>query len=89
MTFLCGFRTIDSMMNVSAHIIQKFGGPQVVAEICGVTPNAVRRWTYPADQGGTGGFIPSKRQRALMEAARKRGIKLSAQDFFQAPERRA
>lgn len=76
-------------MQPASDVVARFGGVQAAADACGVTPNAVRRWTYPADQGGTGGFIPSKRQRALLEAARKRGIKLSADDFFAAPRRRA
>jgi hypothetical protein len=69
-------------MDVAKHVIEKCGGPEKVAEMLGCHVTRVYRWTYPAERGGTGGIIPSKRQGALLVAARARGIDLSPADFF-------
>lgn len=42
----------------------------------------VRRWTYPADRGGTGGLIPAEVQTLLMGASRERGLDLRPEHFF-------
>lgn len=76
-------------MNVSRHVIEKCGGPQAVADMLGITRNAVDRWKYAVESGGTGGIIPTRRQRELMEKARERGIELSPSDFFPSDEQDA
>ena len=70
------------MSEPAKSIIQKLGGFKEVAEICGVHESRAHRWTYPKDRGGTGGFIPTKRQDALLAEAKKRRIKLKRDDFF-------
>ena len=59
-------------MDVKEKIIAKFGGTNVVAEICGVTPGAVSQWE----------LIPAKHQLTLLAAAKPRKIRLSAEDFM-------
>ena len=76
-------------MNISRHVIQKCGGPQAVAEMLGISRNAVDRWKYAVESGGTGGTIPTRRQHELMEKARERGIDLTPADFFPDEERAA
>lgn len=50
----------------------------------------VYRWMYPPERGGTGGLIPQKHHRALLDYARSKRIDLAAEDFLPArrPSRR-
>lgn len=74
------------MVSISEAIIKKFGGPQVVAKICGVDVSRVYRWTYPKGRRhGTGGLIPLNHQHTLLSAAVERGVDLSPDDFFNLP----
>ncbi len=70
------------MMNVAQHVIAKCGGAQAVADMLGITRNAVDRWKYAVGSGGTGGIIPTRRQHEIIEKARERGIDLTPSDFF-------
>lgn len=68
-------------------IINKFGGPKVVAKIVGVTPHSVMMWRYPRSKKGTGGAVPHWHQAKLLAAARTHGVDLSPWAFF--PENNA
>ncbi len=59
-------------MELKEKIIVKFGGTNAVAEICGVTPGAVSQWD----------LIPAKHQLTLLNEARARQLRLSAEDFI-------
>ncbi len=59
-------------MDTKEKIISKFGGTNVVADICGVTPGAVSQWE----------LIPARHQMTLLAAAKSRNIRLSADDFM-------
>lgn len=69
-------------MNIAASIIEKCGGPKVVAAMCGVDVSRVHRWKYPPERGGSGGIIPAPHQITLLREARARGIPLTPADFF-------
>jgi hypothetical protein len=71
------------MTTPAERIFQKFGGPEKVAGLLGITTPRVKRWTYPEVRGGTGGRIPSKHQHTLLSEARERGVDLSPADFFE------
>jgi hypothetical protein len=71
------------MQNPAAQVIEKCGGPQVVAEILGVDVSRVHRWTYPKERGGSDGIIPTRHQQRLLDEARSRGIELEPADFFE------
>lgn len=58
-----------------------FGGPARVAEITGADLSRVYRWTYPKSRGGTGGRVPERHEAALLAAAAREGIALTAEDF--------
>lgn len=62
------------MTEIKDMIIDKFGGVGIVANICGITPGAVSQWT----------IIPASHQQTLLNAARKDGIDLRPQHFFEA-----
>lgn len=70
-------------MTPAERIIEKCGGKARVAKLAGVHVTRVHRWTLPKEQGGTGGLVPTKRQQALLDNARKEGIDLSTADFFE------
>jgi len=44
-----------SLMTPASQIVERLGGFQVVADLLGITPNAVQRWTYPVDPSGAKG----------------------------------
>lgn len=79
---ICVYRMLALMKNPAQRIIEKCGGPQIVAEMAEVTVGRVYRWTKPVEQGGTGGFVPTKRQHRILESAMERGIPLKPDDFF-------
>ena len=70
------------MHRIAERVIQKCGGPKAVADMLGTSVQAIYNWTYPRDKGGTGGYIPAKRQLELMVVARQYGIVLTHKDFF-------
>ncbi|MFT5540289.1 MAG: aspartate carbamoyltransferase catalytic subunit [Alphaproteobacteria bacterium] len=70
------------MLDPAAHIIRKCGGPDAVADMVGIHPSNVHRWTYPKDKGGTGGSIPSRHHAKLIAAAAAQGVNLTPDDFF-------
>ena len=57
-------------------IIQKFGSQQRVAEFLGLWQTAVSGWVRR-------GAIPAKRQQELLAIARREGIELHPEDFFE------
>lgn len=73
---------LSGMTTPAERIFEKFGGPQEVAGVLGLSVPRVKRWPYPEDRGGTGGRVPSKHQQALLNEARERGVDLTPADFF-------
>lgn len=65
-------------MQIAEHIIEKCGGVNATAAILGVSPQAVYRWTYPKERGGTGGLVPAKYQQTLLASVPG----LEPADFF-------
>jgi hypothetical protein len=70
------------IMEPANSIIKLCGGFSAVAELLCMSEIQVRKWTYPVDRGGTGGFVPTKRQASLMDAAKSVGIDLTPDHFF-------
>lgn len=58
-------------MDTKERIIAKFGGTNAVAEICDVTPGAVSQWD----------LIPTRHQTTLLAEAKRRNIRLVADEF--------
>ena len=77
------------MLNPAATVIEICGGFRVVADMVGRDHTRVRRWTYPKERGGTGGFIPSELQQVLLEEAAARKIDLRPEHFFLMPKENA
>jgi len=62
-------------MNAAQRVVEKFGGQTKVAEIIGKGQPTVHYWT-------TTGMIPAKWHGTLLQAARDRGIELTAAEFL-------
>lgn len=69
-------------MEPAQTIIQKLGGPTAVAGLVGIHRTRVSSWQRSQERGGTGGRIPQGHIPTLLQAARERGIELSADDFL-------
>lgn len=69
-------------MEPASSIIEKLGGEAVVAEITRTSYTAPYRWQAEKSKGGTGGLIPQKYHRLLLDYARAHGIDLRAEDFL-------
>lgn len=67
-------------------IVKRLGGEARVSEITGTSGNAPYRWQYPREKGGTGGLIPQRYHRTLLNHARDEGVDLKAEDFLAAEE---
>lgn len=72
-------------MEPAKSIIAYLGGVQAVAPVVKKHPSRVYRWMYPETaREGTGGVIPAREQRRLLEHARETGKDLRPEDFFSA-----
>jgi hypothetical protein len=72
-------------LNPAATVLRKCGGARVVADWRGLTLAAVHKWTYPRERGGTGGTIPADQQLGILLEARRAGVDLRPEDFFDLP----
>ena len=70
-------------MNPAQKIIEKFGTAKIIADGIGVKVEAVYKWTYPRERSGTDGFIPVGQQVKVINLAKKLGVELKAEDFFE------
>ena len=73
-------------MEPARTIIEALGGEATVARLTGTAYTAPYRWQYPKDRRGTGGTIPQKYHRLLLDYAEANGIHLRAEDFLPARE---
>ncbi len=72
-------------MEPANSIITYLGGAKAVSEIVEKHVSRVYRWTYPETvREGTGGLIPAREQRKLLEHCRTNRIDLRPDDFFSA-----
>jgi hypothetical protein len=69
-------------MDPASMIIRRLGGAAAVAAATGTAITAPYRWQYPRKRGGTGGIIPQRHHRALIDFAKVIGIALGADDFL-------
>lgn len=61
-------------------VIKAFGGVRPLARALGKSPSSVSRWAKPRRLKGTGGSIPTREQRRILDLAQERGIALSLSD---------
>ena len=70
------------MNNPASVIIARLGGEAMVSFITGTAYTAPYRWQSARTKGGTGGLIPQRYHRKLIDYARSKGIALSAEEFL-------
>ena len=70
-------------MEPAQTIIKLLGGPGVVAGIVGVHRTRVSNWKRPRGLGGTGGVIPQRYHRTLLDYAAENSVELNAEDFLE------
>ena len=68
-----------------AHRIVAALGARRVAEISGVTTEAVRKWQRKLATAGGGGLIPARYQAQLLRACRSEGLNVCADDLIGDP----
>jgi hypothetical protein len=68
----------------AAVIIARLGGESTVSSITGTAYTAPYRWQAARKKGGTGGLIPQRYHRRLIDYARSKGIPLNAEEFLPA-----
>ena len=56
-------------------------GLSAVAKAADVSVTSVQRWRLPTSKGGTGGIIPAKYHRRLIEHAASQGVALPLAAF--------
>jgi hypothetical protein len=76
-------------MEPAQTIIRKLGGPSSVAEMLDLHRTRVSAWQRSRASGGTGGQIPQRHIRRLLDQAKRRGIALRLADFFVEARRRS
>jgi hypothetical protein len=69
-------------MEPADSIIAKFGGPNRVAGIVKVHRTRVSKWKSPRESGGTGGLVPQRYHRTLLDYAAEQSIPFSAEEFL-------
>lgn len=69
-------------MDPASTIIKKLGGEAKVAEITGMAFTAPYRWQHDKPKGGTGGLIPQRLHRVLLDYAHANDIPLIAEEFL-------
>lgn len=63
-------------------IIERLGGEATVSAATKTAYTAPYRWQQPKDKGGTGGLIPQKHHRTLLDLAHERGVPLNPAEFL-------
>jgi hypothetical protein len=56
-------------------VVTIFGGVRRTARLLGISPATVRKWSH------SGGHIPAKNQRRLLDLAQQNGLRLTAEDI--------
>jgi hypothetical protein len=76
---------MKARLNPAYSIVKRLGGEAVVAKITHRAITAPYRWQKPVSEGGTGGLIPQRLHRPLLEYALEKGKELSPADFIASP----
>jgi hypothetical protein len=60
-------------------------GSRRLAEVCGRTTDAIRKWDRARSKGGTGGLIPAEFQARILRVATEEALPLTAEDLIAEP----
>lgn len=73
-------------MTPAEKAIAAFGGVRRLSVAIGRNPSSVSRWCLPIGKGGTGGYIPARVQLRVIEAAKRDGVRFTAEDLLATEE---
>lgn len=73
---------MEETQTPAAKVISRFGGVRETARCLNVSSSTVSRWQKARAEGGTGGCVPTKHQKSLLELAKARGIELTPADLI-------
>ncbi len=57
-------------------------GSRRLAELCGRTTDAIRKWDRARSKGGTGGLVPAEFQARILRVAAEEQLPLTAEDLI-------
>lgn len=72
----------------AASIIEELGGAVKVSAYLGLNPTTVRRFRYPKEKSGTGGFVPTEYIFSLLIRSLKLGKPIPVERFVLTPTQR-
>lgn len=72
--------------SMAERVVFKFGGVQQLIRALknagyNVAPSTVYKWLYPPEKGGTGGIIPTRAWKKVLEAAKLEGLLWGHEEF--------
>lgn len=71
----------EKPLSPAERAIAAFGGVRQLARAVGRNASSISRWRLPIGSGGTGGYIPARIQRRLLDAAIRDGVEFTAADL--------
>lgn len=69
-------------MEPASKIIKRVGGEAVMSQITGTSLATPYRWQYPKWAKGTGGIIPQRHHRSILEFSEENNLGIKASDFL-------
>ena len=63
-------------------LVRQILGSKRLAELCGRTTDAIRKWDRGKSKGGTGGLIPAEFQMRILRVAEAEALPLTARDLI-------
>lgn len=69
-----------------SRVVRKIIGARRLAEVCGRTTDAIRKWDRAKSKGGTGGLIPAEFQARILRIADEEELPLGPRDLIGEPE---
>lgn len=61
-------------MKPAEYVISLFGGVRPTARALNLNPATIVRWKKAREDGGSGGYIPTKNQTLILSTAERMGI---------------
>ncbi len=62
-------------------MVQRLGGVTDAARALGMARRSIYRWLWPRAKGGTGGRIPTNKQRKVLAACAKAGRPMTSEEI--------
>ncbi len=77
--------SIEKRPESPSRYVRQVMGSIRLAELCGRTTEAIRKWDRVRSKGGGGGLIPAEFQARILKTAKAEGLPISAEDLIGEP----